>query len=356
MNSFFFTFVFNAIVIDAINLQYHVQTNSTSSVFIQSHAELDCCSMDKLPKDIAQGMLDCALNVAKSTANERFGSEGESIAALLNFEKSAAVFTEKASDLLSKSVCDDIKWMFWNAAWATANERRGYNGDAKKDRKRMEESCQKIVNSKLVTASLAENIKKMGLYSGWYWANTKKGYKDDAIANKAIYESYFDKIVGDANLIEMNFLMDQAKILQEKPIVVSEQTLVNNGGIENAMSFTFSVTEGKTKSLSHTASFEFGITMGFDSEIIGKYEVSFKFSSSQTVSESLSTGKTKTYTFPLNVPAHTTYNAKAIVHEAEMDVPYEFVFDIGGTKKIIEGTWRGVATSTATYEINEVNA
>ena len=67
----------------------------------------------------------------------------------------------------------------------------------------------------------------------------------------------------------------------------------------------------------------------------------------------MSSGTTKAYEFPLKVPGQSKYVAKATVHEAEMEVPYELVFDFGGTRKTIEGIWRGVAVSTATYSVDK---
>ena len=64
------------------------------------------------------------------------------------------------------------------------------------------------------------NIK---LYLAWYWANTFKGYSDDAMADKTRYETNFNRIGSPAELIKMNFLMDDAQILSTKPKSVSEQ-------------------------------------------------------------------------------------------------------------------------------------
>ena len=47
------------------------------------------------------------------------------------------------------------------------------------------------------------------------------GYGDD----KARYEQIYNTMYGDINLVEMNFNMDKAKIIQHgKPKVIAEQT------------------------------------------------------------------------------------------------------------------------------------
>ena len=188
-------------------------------------------------------------------------------------------------------------------------------------------------------------------------ANTKVGYRDDAVRDKANYEANYSKIHGDINLVGMNFNTDKAKTLTKKPKVVAQQSMVNNGSIQQSMEFDFTVTQGTTKSSSHQIGFKYGVKIGFEAsffKLVGeKYEASFEFSHNHTFSEAMNKGISKTYRFPLQVPPHTTYTAKGMVHEAEMEVPYELVFDFGGKKKSLYGIWKGVAVSTATYEINE---
>ncbi len=41
------------------------------------------------------------------------------------FERNARKFKMTADGKLSSGVCDNIKWLFWNAAWMVANEHKG---------------------------------------------------------------------------------------------------------------------------------------------------------------------------------------------------------------------------------------
>ena len=123
------------------------------------------------------------------------------------------------------------------------------------------------------------------------------------------------------------------------------------------MSFSFSITEGKTESISKQASFTVGTSLEFEAGFYGfagQYGVSFEISVSETLQTSLSKGKQKTYTFPLSVPATTTLKARAIVNEVTLNVPYELVYTIGDVKRIINGMWKGVASSSAAYTIDKV--
>lgn len=309
------------------------------------------------PADIAEEMKECAEKASWSCAKERKGKRGEADAEKVAFEQHADAFKKKSVGLLSPNTCDDIKWMFWNAAWHTANTRAGYSSDASRDKAKMEEHYRNIVKNGEVTEKLASDLKWMGWNAAWYAANTSVGYRDDAKRDAAKIQDHFQKIQGEVNLVSMNFFIDQAKLLTEKPNVIAEQTLVNKSNEAQTMAFKYSVTEGKTKSTSHTIGFNYGIKVGFEAGFFGmngKYEASFSFSHSHTFSESISSGITKSYEFPLKAAPRSTYVAKAMVHEANMDVPYELVLDFGGQKKSFNGIWNGVAVSKSTYTVDEV--
>ena len=313
--------------------------------------------MDIIPADAAEDLKKCTIAAGNSTANERFGSQGEADAEKVHWNQYADSFKKKVNGFLSADTCNDLKSMFWYQAWRTANERKGYKSDAASDIKTVEEKYQKIVQRGELSKGLASNVHSMGWNIAWYCANTLYGYDDDAKRDKAKYEDAYSKISGEINLVDMKFRTDASKILSEKPKVVAEQRLVNNSGTEQSMEFDFAVTEGTTNSTSHQIGFKYGIKTGFEAGFFGiaeaKYEVSFEFSHNHTFSESTTKGTTKTYKFPLKVPPHSTYVAKGMVHEAEMEVPYDLVFDFGGTRKTISGIWKGVAVSTATYEVNQ---
>ena len=313
--------------------------------------------MNILPVDVAEEMKECALSAGHSTANERFGTQQEADVQKIHWNEHAENFKKHSVGLLSAETCDDIKSMFWFQAWRTANERKGY--DYQSDIKTVDKKFQSILNRGDMSHELASSVKGMGWYVAWYCANKLYGYDDDAKTDKARYEQIYNTMYGDVNLVAMNFNMDKAKITQDgKPKVIAEQNLVNNSDIEQEAQFSFTVTEGKTISVSNQIAFKYGVKVGFKAGFFNfgksEYEVSFEFSHNHTFSESINTGITKNYTFRLKVPPHMKYNAKGMVHECEMEIPYELVFDFGGTRKSLSGIWKGVAVSIATYEVNPV--
>ncbi len=257
----------------------------------------------------------------------RLGNRRETDGDKIEVKEHYDSFKEKCKGLLSYKLCKDVKSMLWYTAWHVANltkskrsrnysMRNRYKSDAASDKRIMQEKYQDVVSKGEISEALATNTKEMGWNAAWYAAHTIVGCHDDALRDKANLDSYFDKIHGDVNLVAMNFVMEDAKILSQKPKVVSEKDLVNRGDVEQTMSFSFSMTEGRTRSTSHTIGFSYGINASFSAGFAGfaecNFQVSFSFSHSHTSAQSTSTGTTTTFEFPLSVPAHSIYVAKGV--------------------------------------------
>ncbi len=328
----------------------------------------DIAALEILPVDVAKELKGYAEKAASHCTKMRLGNRGEAGADKIESKNHFDSFKEKCKGLLSDKTCEDMRSMLWHTAWYVANTtkskrirrwqysmRNRYKSHAASDKRIMQKKYQDVVNKGEISEALATNVKEMGWYAAWFSANTIVGRRDDALPDKANLDSYFDDIHGDVNLVAMNFIMGEAKILSQKPKVVSEENLVNKGDVPQTMSFSFSMEVGKTCSTSHTIGFSYGIDTGFSAGFAGfgecNFQLSFSFSHEHTFEQSTSTGTTKSFNFPLEVPAHSIYVAKAMVYEAEMDIPYELVLDFGGTHRTVRGRWKGVACSTATYEI-----
>ena len=108
---------------------------------------------------------------------------------------------------------------------------------------------------------------------------------------------------------------------------------------------------------SHTLMFDFAIEVGFSARFLWFFKVyfgvEFGFGVSATWAHSITNGVSKKYTFPLTVPAGKTYTAEGSIQEGTMEVPYELVFLCDGVEQKLTGLWKGVAVSTATYEVSE---
>ena len=314
-------------------------------------------ALNIFPNDVAEELKAYAEKFSKHCTEELFGSKGEADAAKIEAEQIFDHFKEKSESLLSEKSCEDIKMILSSEASCTANAMNGNLIVAAREKERVKEHCQKLVEGGEVSKELAKNVAEMGWGAAWYAAHTIVGDKDDAVRDKANLAMYFSKIQGPVKVVAMKFIMDEAKILSQKLKIVARERLINNTDVPQAMTISFSVTEGKTTSISRTISFSYGIDASFSVGFFGFatfcFMVSFLFSHGKTINESISTGISKAYTFPISVPARTTYRAQGMVHEAKMHVPYEIVFDFGGAQRSIKGIWKGVAVSEATFEINE---
>merc|ERR1711976_115879 len=193
----------------------------------------------------------------------------------------------------------------------------------------------------------------------WYAANTRiGGMEEDAKTDKANYEQNAKLIHGEVTLLSIDFDASRGTMATHKPAVVAEQALDNSqGGATESMTFSYSYTEGHTDSYSNTLGFKVGVAEDIKAGFLFAGEettVSFEGSYSHTWNSGSSDGTTKSFSFPLSVPAHRIYQAKATVEQATMDVPYTMTISIGDFQWETSGTWHGVAVSTATYKVTDV--
>ena len=324
--------------------------------------------LEVLPVDVAEELKRYAEKYAwyftKMQLGDRCRAGADKIKAKDHFHS----FKTKCKGLLSDRSCEDIKLMLKKGNTYEVNEtkrkkywlptqRNQYKAFAASDKNVLEAKYQEIINRGEISETLATNVRELGRNAAQLATHTIVGRRDDAKRDQANLDSYFNKIRGEINLVAMNFFMDEAKILSQTPKVVSEKNLVNNSDVEQAMKFSFSMTEGKTQSTSHTIGFSYGIDSSFTAGFSGfgevNFELSFSFSHSHTFKQSTSTGTTRSVEFPLSVPAHSTCVAKGMVYEAEMDIPYELVFDFGGKQRKARGRWKGIAYSQATYRVDK---
>jgi len=324
--------------------------------------------LEILPFDVAEELKGYAEKAAWYSSKKGLGDRGEADADRIEATKNFHSFTEKCKGLLSVRSCEDIRSMIKNVASYEASKtkskrcwrltkRNYYKAFAAICKNIFQEKCQDLINRGEITATLATYLLELGQHAALLATHTVVGRHDDVKRDKANLESYFDKIRKEINLVAMNFFMDEAKILSQTPKVVSEKDLINNTDVDQAMTFSFSMTEGRTHSTSHTIGFSYGINWSFTPGFSGfseiNLELSFSFSHEHTFEQCTSTGTTKSVEFPLSVPAHSTYVATGMVYEAEMEIPYELVFDFGGAHRKLRGHWKGIACSKATYQVDE---
>lgn len=324
--------------------------------------------LEILPCDIANELKLYAEYQSLHCAKKRFRNGAEADADRMKAKDHYDSFQEKCKGLLSDCVCQNIRELLMSAAWHEANIKKSkqcllpklrdrYKSDASTDKKGVDVAYKAIVEAGEISETLARNLREMGWNVARHAVSKIAGRDDDAIRDTANVDLYFRNVNGAVNLVSMKFIMDEAKILKKRQLEVCEQYLQNKTDIQQSMVFSFTVTEGKTHSTSHTVGFSYGIESSFSAGFSNFSELNFSFdfnfSCNRTFEESINTVITKAYEFPLFVPAYSKYVAKGIVQEAEMEIPYELMFDLKGVRRSVKGLWKGVAKSKASYEIEK---
>lgn len=278
-------------------------------------------------------------------------------------------FKKKCEGFLSEPTCKDIKAMLKCAGRYSAKARKGelclmpwnrqnYTSEAEIDKQNMEMYCRSVIDKREISVTLANNIKKMALAAAWFAAYSIFGPEEERDRQNDQLNTDFKRIHGDVKVVNMKFIMDEARITSQRPITISEKEINNDSDVEQTATFSFSVIEGKTSSTTHTVNFSYGIgatfSAGFPSVGEINCQFSFNFSHDHSFQECINTAITRSYEFPLVVPAHNNYVARATVHEAKMEIPYQLQFDFGGARRSVRGLWKGVACSRATYDIERI--
>ena len=326
-----------------------------------------------LPTEAANELRDYAekrgLRCARTLLNKRFKRKTDEIDTMGESGQHFNSFKEKCKGFLSEETCQSIKSMLKCAGRHTASiskskqcfwpwKRQRYEVDAENDKRKVEEHCRDVIEKREISEELASNLKQMGWAAAWFTACSIFGPQEEKERQMTQLDTYFDRIHGEINLVAMTFNMEEAQILSQEPKVISTKTMENKGAVEQSMKFSFSVTEGKTGSATHAVNFSYGVGATFSAGFAGigqlSCDLSFNFSHNHSFQTSINKAITKLYEFPLVFPARSTYVAKAMVHEAQMEIPYELVFDFGGACRSVKGLWKGVACGKATYNIERI--
>ena len=311
-----------------------------------------------LPKSAAKHLKTCAWRSGWYAANTRIGYKGYAKKDKKKINSETKIFKNEMKGILTSKTINKIRDMFKYQGWNTANTRWGYKGDAKKDKKKVSNLYKDIKRSKELSSSLAKNIRAMGWKAAWHGANTRVGYRSDAKKDKKGFKKFYKKIYGKVQLVSMTFKTDDMVVLQEKPRVIFHKNYPNCGSIQQQSPVsTISETVQHTTTYSHSVGFEYTVSgevsVSLIEDILGySYSMSFTMSSSQEFSQSMSHTVHKEETFSIMVPPYSTYIGESTVHEVQVDVPYEMVFDFGGVQKTEYGAWNGVLMSqsvTHTY-------
>lgn len=159
------------------------------------------------------------------------------------------------------------------------------------------------------------------------------------------------------SLESVSYKLEAGDILKTLPSFVDEITVNNFTPIQQSMTANFSrrasesSSFSKTKGLSLNVSLSSGIGVPILAE--GKLNVSTTTSSSWTYGKTETQEDGRSYSFPLIVPANSTYKARVTVAMYDATATYLATYkgDTTGKKLILIGKWHGIKAGTITYDI-----
>ena len=314
-----------------------------------------------LPNNAARKLRDAASAAGWRAANVRAGYNSDAERDLNNVRDRIAEFKELMEGIISSGTADKIKRMFEYAGWHTANTRRGYHSDARRDRNRVNSYHSEIVDSGELSRSLVNDIRSMGWAAAWYSANIRAGYSDDAARDRRSRNTHYDNIRGDVCLVAVNFFPDEFSIIRARPTVLFTKRLRNCGSEVSEDTSSIEQSMGRTNSVTHDVRFDYTISNSFTTSIgvpdVAGVEqtlsMSFTFSAGFSFSESVQEITTVTRTFTVTAAPNTYTVGDVIVQEQTGSLPYELVFDFDGVRKSVRGTWTGVLVSDAVLQTRD---
>mmetsp|Transcript_1321 Transcript_1321/g.3796 ORF Transcript_1321/g.3796 Transcript_1321/m.3796 type:complete len:358 (-) Transcript_1321:161-1234(-) len=310
-----------------------------------------------LPADIAAQAKAAAKSFGWYAANKFSFNYGDAATDELSAEQAISEMKRLGAGLLTESTVDDFSQLARSSGWRAAKKRhlRGVG----QDEDSIAEHAKNLLDAGLAD-ELVSNLREMCNYASWAATNERThcwffcDYKKD----QAYFEQYARLIGGEVVLKAISFREQAAAVVGQKPQVVGKQTVDNSkSDVPQSATFGFWYTQGRTDSWSNKVGFTVGVKGTFKAGVIvadAGVELSFSETYEHTWSGAKSEGTTKKYSYPLTVPAHKTYQAKATVHQSEMEVPYELTLAIGDHTWTSSGIWLGVAVSASTYTVTDI--
>ncbi|OBZ73067.1 hypothetical protein A0H81_07245 [Grifola frondosa] len=159
---------------------------------------------------------------------------------------------------------------------------------------------------------------------------------------------------------KIEYDLQLGQIISSTPMILANQTLTNNSGLEQEMHFELNRTE------THTSTFEYGVGFTISIGATTKAGIPFfaeaelridtSFTNDWRFGQSNEFSKSYTASFPVRAGPHMTVRAVSTVNKGELEVPYTIFLSSksSGVKVETKGRWRGVSTWDLRHTISTV--
>lgn len=155
-----------------------------------------------------------------------------------------------------------------------------------------------------------------------------------------------------------------SQLIQHRPKHVHAVTFSNNTSAAQQQKFSFEDSQTNSHTFSTTNSFTSGLqvsvesTEGVPDTVQMKESMSVSLSATHTSESTRQHTETisKSYEFPLTIPANKTVRAQATLYVQSITLPYTATLKLVGTNTThnFEGVYHGVHTSDAVVELSEI--
>ncbi|MEN5232950.1 aerolysin family beta-barrel pore-forming toxin [Sphingobacterium faecium] len=169
------------------------------------------------------------------------------------------------------------------------------------------------------------------------------------------------RVIGDYEIQNIEYLNDARATITQIPDFIVNWSYSNGSSVQQSMTTNFGSKASKTSNFSEQNSFSLKVSTSFKAKVpflaSGSIETEVGSSQSYTYGQSESSEDTRTYDFPLLVPAKTKVTATAKVAKFKLNVPYIATLRDKNTGYILKvaGVWEGVDLTDIDVTVNETS-
>jgi len=167
--------------------------------------------------------------------------------------------------------------------------------------------------------------------------------------------------IGGLTIESVSYYLTSANNTIQKPDFLTEVEMINNTDIQQSVTANFSQSATETSSFSQTEGYSrtvsYTMDVGIPLFVDNKINTSVTTSTQWTFGKTESKTDTRSYNFPLIVPANTRYKARAIVSMYDANARYVARCRVNNSNRIVllEGNWEGIRAGHVKYEIFKDN-
>lgn len=184
--------------------------------------------------------------------------------------------------------------------------------------------------------------------------------KMDKSISTSAYADWDITPCSDLEIESVSYYLTSSNGVVQKPNFIVETEVYNMSDLQQTMNVTFNSQATESSNFSKTEGISVNIATGFKVGVPAfesSLSTSITTSSTWTFGMSETKSDTRTYSFPITVPAKTNYKARATVSMYDANARYVARCRVKGLNQVIllEGNWTGIKAGTIKYEIFNIN-